>query len=759
MTVQSNLSRVDYAGNGVTTTPYPVPFRFLRNTDVKVLRTVIATNVTTTLILDSLGVDGFSIVGAGKPSGGTVSVVTAPAVGERLSILRDMPFTQVIDYISNDAFPAESHESGLDERVMENQQLREIVSRAVVLSPQTVGVSNELPGPVALNLLRWKADLSGIENAAPPAIATVADGAVVDATVSPIAGIQASKLAFQQAGAGAVTRTVQDKDRDIVSVKDFGAVGNGIADDTLAIQSALNTGKSVSFVEGATYLATGLTLSTSGVILSGRATIKKKGAPNAILLTITGSFNVVDGIRFDGTAAGQAVGQINDIIRVHTTASDNVIKNCYINTSAGGGISVLNSARNKILFNTVYNTRDNNILVANVGANDNLVHGNYCDTTNGQNNIFLTADSSSFATTDFIYRNIVSNNICVNSSDTAIEIGQHNVGATVIGNIALGAVNPPILLRDSVDFNVVGNTVQCLGCTDGIATVNQNEPTSFPARGSITGNHVFGRPSRSFIYMSQDSVRVSDNYITDTITVVNAGGTNLVGSGILVAGSIGNLDLRNNSIENVSVGINTGFVPATNANLICTGNRLSGVGTGLFMNGGTITAGKIADNTFTKVVTTAISLTSATGSFSTLMARNNFNLTGYTGATPVKFTATYAVLGSFLSSELEQAAAVPVVAFDQVLLIPIANISAGILSLEFANGDYAIMSIYPQAGTGDGISYTFIKNSATVNNNVAGFADWGVTKAGNGIILQRRGGTIGSVGNFKWTYSAVTNSI
>jgi hypothetical protein len=43
---------------------------------------------------------------------------------------------------------------------------------------------------------------------------------------------------FLQAGTGAVARTVQDKDRDIVSVKDFGAVGDGTADDTTAMQAA-----------------------------------------------------------------------------------------------------------------------------------------------------------------------------------------------------------------------------------------------------------------------------------------------------------------------------------------------------------------------------------------------------------------------------------------------------------------------------------------------------------------------------------------
>ena len=75
-------------------------------------------------------------------------------------------------------------------------------------------------------------------------------------TIDNIAGgVGAADVNYTPAGAGAVTTTVQTKLRETVSVKDFGAVGDGTTDDTTALQnffSACMAGKR-GYINAGTY--------------------------------------------------------------------------------------------------------------------------------------------------------------------------------------------------------------------------------------------------------------------------------------------------------------------------------------------------------------------------------------------------------------------------------------------------------------------------------------------------------------------------
>lgn len=575
MTVQSPTARADYDGNGVTTTPFPVPFRFLRNTDIKVLRTVTATNVSTTLILDSLGPDGFSIVGAGNPSGGTVTVITAPAVGERLSILRNMPFTQRIDYIANDAFPAESHESGLDERVMENQQLLEVVSRAIVLPPQTVGVSNELPGPVALNLLRWKADLTGLENAAPPAIATVADGAVVDATVSPIAGIQSTKISFVQSGSGSVTRLAQDKLRERLTTGDKGIVG----DSGLDVTSALNAlivqggaeGRVVEFGAGV-FLVNGLTLQSNVQLVgqgAGRTIIRRlNSAPgNAAIIDGSGiSGFSLRGITFDGNSANQINAAHNVVL---FGCADYSITGCqFINAKVvsggfGAGMVIIDGA-NQSTGSTSYITgnsfTDNGGPGLSVTREWNLIIDGNAATSNGGDGITLA---------NFTYPPADNKQIgCVISNNRSISNGGNGILAQ--GYVVGGAPGSPIYGPDAATSRCTISGNVCLGnVIYGIAWQG--------AFGAVTGNVCAGNSgfgaSAGIVFNGLASTCVGNSCFANQIYGIDAGG------------SYQSVISSNQCYGNGSIGINLG----ASQNCVCDGNQIvlasSGQGAGITMPG------------------------------------------------------------------------------------------------------------------------------------------------------------------------------
>lgn len=169
MTVQTTTSRADYTGNGATTA-FAVPFYFLDNTHVKVLRTQISTGVVTTLALTT----DYTMTGAGVAAGGTVTTLVAPTSDQKISILRNVPLTQLIHYVPNDPFPAATHEQALDQLTMEVQQINEGLSRALTFSPNSSGLSAVLPTPIANNVLAFNSTATALTLYDPATLLTVA---------------------------------------------------------------------------------------------------------------------------------------------------------------------------------------------------------------------------------------------------------------------------------------------------------------------------------------------------------------------------------------------------------------------------------------------------------------------------------------------------------------------------------------------------------------------------------------------------------
>ena len=153
--------------------------------------------------------------------------------------------------------------------------------------------------------------------------------------------VNASQVTYTPAGSGAVTTTVQAKLRENVSVMDFGAVGDGVTDDTIAIQNAVNTGKAIFFPQGTYKITTAIQLSTAGQNLFGIG-------DKSILLTTTdietmysstSVFGVViANLFFSNTVSEAAGGPTNFQIHFGTGASGCVVRECNFLTALTGAI-------------------------------------------------------------------------------------------------------------------------------------------------------------------------------------------------------------------------------------------------------------------------------------------------------------------------------------------------------------------------------------------------------------------------------------
>ncbi len=70
---------------------------------------------------------------------------------------------------------------------------------------------------------------------------------------------------------------------DTVSVKDFGAVGDGVTDDTTAIQAAIN---SMSSTGGRVFFPSGTYLVNSGITLKTRVTLEGADRNSTIIKAV-----------------------------------------------------------------------------------------------------------------------------------------------------------------------------------------------------------------------------------------------------------------------------------------------------------------------------------------------------------------------------------------------------------------------------------------------------------------------------------------
>ena len=247
------------------------------------------------------------------------------------------------------------------------------------------------------------------------------------------------------------------------NVTDHGAVGDGVTDDTAAVQSAITAadaaGGGIAFLPRGTYLvSSSLVMTNDNTTLQGAgrsATVIKTVSDAPIIKWQTASNLCVRDLQLLGDGDS---GKTNQRGIEVTTADGGLIHNVHAKNLGYDGILLLNgSVRNTVSNCIVEGSQDDGI---NIGGGslapqyDNVIIGN---TVLGSANVGIHISNYSSFTT------VTGNTVydCgedgINTFQTGAQVGLGN--HTIIGNTIRDCTQFGILIRDS-DYNtVMGNNV------------------------------------------------------------------------------------------------------------------------------------------------------------------------------------------------------------------------------------------------------------------------------------------------------------
>ena len=270
MTISSNLNKHIYVGNGTTKT-FDYTFYTLTEDDLHIYLTDTTTGIETEITAN------YSI----SPSEGyfpsSSGTVTYPSIGDaiesthKLTLLRNLDVLQPTVYPNNTSLKPKVVEKSFDRITMIAQQQQEELDRSMQFSitvPDTF--SRVLPAPVALKALRINSAGTAFEYTTDP------ETAYLSAEAAKVAA-QTSQAAAEVAEAAAEALALQDytgvmKVSDIITkgpwvdVRVFGAVGDGVTDDTTAIQSAFNFSKHITIPAGTFLISSTINVQADTII-------------------------------------------------------------------------------------------------------------------------------------------------------------------------------------------------------------------------------------------------------------------------------------------------------------------------------------------------------------------------------------------------------------------------------------------------------------------------------------------------------------
>ena len=303
--VPRGIPRVQYSADG-RQTAFTYPFPIFASEDLEVY------------LGAALQQAGYTVAGAGATAGGTVTLAAAPAAGVVVTLSRRVPIERVTDFLESGPLSALALNTELDTLTACLQQVAADQSLMLRYADTDLPATAELPGRAVRANQLLSFDGGGNPTVTPP----------VDT---------AALATFVPAGAGATPRPIHDKLGDVVSVRDFGAAGDGVTDDTIAIQAALTAHKAVVVPEG-TYRISGTLTVGYGRSLTGtgQSSILHGADTSFDLIHLPDGYATVRGLRLENGRTGVLLSGLSGPC-VQNTVEDLTIWNAATGILLDGG--------------------------------------------------------------------------------------------------------------------------------------------------------------------------------------------------------------------------------------------------------------------------------------------------------------------------------------------------------------------------------------------------------------------------------------
>jgi len=474
-------------------------------------------------------------------------------------------------------------------------------------------------------------------------------------------------MAYVPAGTGAVTTDVQSKLREIVSVKDFGAVGDGVVDDTVAIQAAIDSSNTVLIPDDGVYICKNLNLKSNlNIILNGILRIPNNAGSigdNATMFNTSGAAPTFD---VNGDPSGFA---FENITITGTGTIDGNSGNLADRFDAGGSVQfyghlvTMSSVRNLVVKNisivdaSGFALAINNCRDVVVGSCKILTGPHRA----GNSNYFNGRNQDGLHTVNC--HNVIIEGNLIESGDDAINIESTSVGHT-------NATSRNVVVAHNTLHQNMGNANRDGSATDyRITAFNfKVDPVSDGVVESVTfqGNVISGRNGGSKAVSigagsannkNAKQIKIVDNNVVGFTDLGTAAHTPDI---IVRLIDIDGLELHGNSISdfarqwqlfnisNVSIKNNSIKDQSTNAlgnpnNYLFNINRASGSADDVV----------ISNNEFTNLLGGCVSATSSSNSMDRFQFTDNKVITCANGNTSDAKTVTYAVVNVASPTELE----------------------------------------------------------------------------------------------------------